>query len=127
MRPDDADGFREAWAILERLWEETVARARTFPEAELHRSVDDEWSFIQTLRHLNFATRRLGGPDGPRQRLAVAPAGPAVGRGARMGRHPVGPRRRDPRSTRCSRSGASARRWSAASWSRSPTSSSPRR
>jgi hypothetical protein len=55
MRPDDADGFREAWAILERLWEGTVARARTFPEADLHRGVDDEWSFIQTLRHLNFA------------------------------------------------------------------------
>jgi hypothetical protein len=55
MRPDDADGFREAWAILERLWQGTVARARTYPEAALHRSVDDEWSFIQTLRHLNFA------------------------------------------------------------------------
>lgn len=56
MRPDDSDGFREAWAILERLWEGTVARARTLPEAELHHSVDGEWSFIQTLRHLNFAS-----------------------------------------------------------------------
>jgi hypothetical protein len=56
MRPDDSDGFREAWAILERLWKGTVARARTFPAEELHRSVDDEWSFIQTLRHLNFAS-----------------------------------------------------------------------
>ena len=56
MRPDDSDGFREAWAILERLWEGTVARARTFPEAALHRSVDAEWSFIQTMRHLNFAS-----------------------------------------------------------------------
>ncbi|HET8680459.1 MAG TPA: DinB family protein [Micromonosporaceae bacterium] len=56
MRPDDADGFRTAWAVLERLWEGTVARARTFPEAALHRGVDDEWSFIQTLRHLSFAS-----------------------------------------------------------------------
>ncbi|MBA2560697.1 MAG: DinB family protein [Propionibacteriales bacterium] len=56
MRPDDSDGFREAWTILERLWDGTLARARTFPEAALHRSVDDEWSFIQTLRHLNFAS-----------------------------------------------------------------------
>ncbi|MEU5722294.1 DinB family protein [Micromonospora sp. NPDC047738] len=56
MRPDDSDGFRAAWAILERLWEGTVARASAFPEAALHRSVDDEWSFIQTLRHLNFAS-----------------------------------------------------------------------
>lgn len=56
MRPDDSDGFRAAWTILERLWEGTVARARTFPEATLHRGIDDEWSFIQTLRHLNFAS-----------------------------------------------------------------------
>lgn len=56
MRPEDADGFREAWTILERLWAGTVARARTFPEAALHRGVDDEWSFIQTLRHLSFAS-----------------------------------------------------------------------
>lgn len=56
MRPDHAEGFREAWAILERLWAGTVARAKTFPEADLHRGVDDEWSFIQTLRHLSFAS-----------------------------------------------------------------------
>lgn len=56
MRPDDPDGFRDAWSVLERLWNATVARARSFPEAALHRSVDDEWSFIQTLRHLSFAS-----------------------------------------------------------------------
>jgi DinB superfamily/Pentapeptide repeats (8 copies) len=56
MRPDDPDGFVEAWATLERLWEGTVARATTFAEPLLHRNVDDEWSFIQTLRHLNFAS-----------------------------------------------------------------------
>jgi len=56
MRPDDSDGFCEAWAILERLWKDTVARAMTFPAGALHLNVDDEWSFIQTLRHLNFAS-----------------------------------------------------------------------
>ena len=56
MRPDDSDGFRDAWAILEQLWEGTVSRAMTFPAAALHDNVDDEWSFIQTLRHLNFAS-----------------------------------------------------------------------
>ena len=56
MRPLDANGFREAWSVLERLWEGTVERARTFPEEDLHRGVDDEWSFIQTLRHLGFAS-----------------------------------------------------------------------
>ena len=56
MRPDTADGFREAWAVLQRLWDDTVARARTLPEPALHHSVDGEWSFIQTLRHLAFAS-----------------------------------------------------------------------
>lgn len=56
MSPDTADGFREAWEILENLWTGTVARAGKLPEAKLHESVDGEWSFIQTLRHLGFAT-----------------------------------------------------------------------
>jgi hypothetical protein len=56
MRPDDSAGFRTAWGILERLWEGTVARARTLPEPLLHERVGEEWSFVQTLRHLNFAS-----------------------------------------------------------------------
>jgi hypothetical protein len=56
MRPTDPAGFREAWDIVERLWEGTVARARTVAPELLHESVDGEWSFIETLRHLVFAT-----------------------------------------------------------------------
>ena len=56
MRPDDVDGFKEAWAILGRLWESTIQSARSFPAEALHTRVDDEWSFIETLRHLNFAS-----------------------------------------------------------------------
>jgi hypothetical protein len=59
MRPTDPDGFREAWDIVERLWAGTVERARRLDAAGselLHESVDDEWSFIETLRHLAFAT-----------------------------------------------------------------------
>jgi uncharacterized damage-inducible protein DinB len=56
MRPTDADGFREAWTILEELWAGTVQRARTFTAEQLNESVDGEWSFIQTLRHLVYAT-----------------------------------------------------------------------
>ncbi|MFI6826759.1 DinB family protein [Kribbella sp. NPDC050241] len=56
MRPTDADGYREAWELLERLWAETIARARALPPELLHESVDGEWSFIETLRHLVFAT-----------------------------------------------------------------------
>ena len=56
MRPADPAGFREAWDILDRLWGETVERARRLRPELLHRSVDGEWSFIETLRHLVFAT-----------------------------------------------------------------------
>ncbi len=56
MRPTDPDGFREAWDLLERLWSGAVERARALPEAALHESVDGEWSFVETLRHLSFAT-----------------------------------------------------------------------
>jgi hypothetical protein len=56
MRPADADGFRQAWDILERLWQQTVERARAMPPDLLHERVDDEWSFIETLRHLVMAT-----------------------------------------------------------------------
>ncbi len=56
MRPADPAGFAEAWDILERLWDQTVDRARRLPPELLHESVDGEWSFIETLRHLVFAT-----------------------------------------------------------------------
>src|SRR5690348_18190325 len=56
MRPADADGYREAWDILERLWQQTVDRARGMDPDLLHERVDDEWSFIETQRHLVFAT-----------------------------------------------------------------------
>jgi uncharacterized damage-inducible protein DinB len=56
MRPTDPAGFREAWNIIERLWDDTVARARRLHPALLHESVDSEWSFIETLRHMVFAT-----------------------------------------------------------------------
>ncbi len=56
MRPADPAGFREAWDILGRLWAGTVERARRLPPERLHESVDGEWSFTETLRHLLFAT-----------------------------------------------------------------------
>jgi hypothetical protein len=56
MRPDDPGGFRQAWSVLEQRWAATVDRARAFPPDLLHESVDEEWSFIETLRHLGFAS-----------------------------------------------------------------------
>lgn len=55
MRPEDADGFRTAFATLDRLWEGTLDRARALPAEALHERVGEEWSFVQTLRHLGFA------------------------------------------------------------------------
>ncbi len=55
-RVGGAEGFRRAWAINERSWEQTIERARRLPEATLHERVDGEWSFIETLRHLLFCT-----------------------------------------------------------------------
>jgi hypothetical protein len=55
LRPPDPEGMRLAWTALEAEWERTIARAQVLPEAALHESVDGEWSFVQTLRHLVFA------------------------------------------------------------------------
>ena len=47
---------REAWDLNERSWAATVERARMLDPEQLHESVNGEWSFIQTLRHLAFAS-----------------------------------------------------------------------
>ncbi len=76
MRPTDPDGFRTAWGIVERRWDETVDRARRLDPGILHESVDGEWSFIETLRHLVFATdawvrRAILGDPSPWHRLGL--------------------------------------------------------
>ena len=56
MHPTEVAGFREAWDILERRWAETFQRAGRLDPELLHERVDGEWSFIETQRHLVFAT-----------------------------------------------------------------------
>ena len=56
MRPSNAEGFRAGYDLIQRRWAETVERARRLDPALLHESVDGEWSFTQTLRHLAFAS-----------------------------------------------------------------------
>jgi uncharacterized protein YjbI with pentapeptide repeats len=70
MHPTDPAGFREAWDILERRWAETFERAGRLDPDLLHERVDGEWSFIETQRHLVFATdawirRALHGDPAP--------------------------------------------------------------
>jgi hypothetical protein len=53
---ETADDYRAMWDTIEHLWSEAVARARRLPEAARQERVNDEWSFVETLRHLVFAT-----------------------------------------------------------------------
>jgi hypothetical protein len=55
LRPTDPAGMRETWAALEAEWATTINLASSLPDASLHESVDGEWSFVQTLRHIVFA------------------------------------------------------------------------
>ncbi len=55
-RAGDPDGLRAAWATLERTWAATLERVAAMPPGTVDVSVDGEWSFAQTLRHLVLAT-----------------------------------------------------------------------
>jgi hypothetical protein len=71
-----ADEYRATWRTIERLWSETVSRAERLPEPARFERVDGEWSFVETLRHLVFATdawagRAILGQTAPYHRLGV--------------------------------------------------------
>ena len=53
IRSDDPDDLRRAARQLRADWSATVERMRQAPGVE-HASVNDEWSAVQTLRHLVF-------------------------------------------------------------------------
>jgi hypothetical protein len=55
LRPPDPDGMRETWATLGEEWAITIDHARSLPDSAPDESVDGEFSFVQTLRHLVFA------------------------------------------------------------------------
>lgn len=56
LRGTDPDRLRDGWAAVEAGCDSSIARARTLPEPLLHQWVDGDWSFVETLRHLIFAT-----------------------------------------------------------------------
>ena len=49
------DEHRAMWDTIERLWAESRAHAEQLPEAKRHEAVGDEWSFVDTMRHLVMA------------------------------------------------------------------------
>lgn len=52
----DPEALRVAWSALEAAWATTVQRAAAMAPGTVDASVDGEWSFAQTLRHLVMAT-----------------------------------------------------------------------
>lgn len=55
-RAELPDDLRTAWAMLEHTWAATLERVAAMPAGTVDVSVDGEWSFAQTLRHLVMAT-----------------------------------------------------------------------
>ena len=54
LRATTPEGMREAWAVIESLWADTMERAERLSEFDRQRSVAEEWSFVETLRHLIY-------------------------------------------------------------------------
>jgi len=55
-RAGDPDGLRAAWATLESTLAAVLERVAAMPAGTVDVSVDGEWSFSQTVRHLVMAT-----------------------------------------------------------------------
>jgi hypothetical protein len=70
-----ADDYRAMWDTVEHLWSDTVVRAGRLPEPALGLRVDDEWSFVETLRHLVFATDKWAGRMILNEPMAYSPLG----------------------------------------------------
>ncbi len=49
------DGLRDAWGAVGAAWSATLERVAAMPEGTVDVSVEKEWTFAQTLRHLAFA------------------------------------------------------------------------
>jgi uncharacterized damage-inducible protein DinB len=84
QRAKDPEGLRAAWAALERTWAATLDRVAAMPEGTVDVSIDGEWSFAQTLRHLVLATdiwlgRAILERDQPFHPLALVDSGSKEG------------------------------------------------
>jgi hypothetical protein len=55
IRASDPEDLRAAWAALEEVWAPTIARAQALGEEKAQESVNEEFSFVQTVRHLVMA------------------------------------------------------------------------
>lgn len=55
-RASSPDGLRAAWDSVDRAWNAAIERAAALPAGSVAVSIDGEWSFAETLRHLVYAT-----------------------------------------------------------------------
>lgn len=55
LRSSNPTWLRRAAQTIYANWESTLSEARSLPEAAWRTQVDDEWSLLETLRHLIFA------------------------------------------------------------------------
>ena len=55
-RATDPAGLREAWAAIEQAWQASYDRVAALPAGTTELSVEGEWTYTQTLRHLVMAT-----------------------------------------------------------------------
>lgn len=69
------EGLRAAWEAVQRAWARAVDRAAAMPVETIDESVDGEWSFAQTLRHLIMATDTWLGRAILREEQPYHPAG----------------------------------------------------
>jgi hypothetical protein len=55
LTPGDSAAALAAWDLLDARWNDALARAGGMTDEQRRQSVNGEWSFIQTLRHLLMA------------------------------------------------------------------------
>ena len=56
LRPTSADEVIAALDAVDAMWSATIERAKALGEPQLHVRVEGEYSFVETLRHILFAT-----------------------------------------------------------------------
>jgi hypothetical protein len=76
--PADTDGARALVADVTELLERTIARAASFSEQERHQRVDDEWSTVESIRHIVFVIdiwlgRLINGEEDPFHPIGLPP------------------------------------------------------
>jgi hypothetical protein len=72
------DVARESTSSVIRRLEATMLRASSFSDDERHQRVDDEWSTVESLRHLSFVvdvwlSRTIQGQDDPFHPIGLPP------------------------------------------------------